>query len=119
MTEPTPHLSRELPPEARDYLAHRLDGARDLYLLALALGDRPEGSPLFGRMIREARIHFAAVIEEARIAGLETGAIAVMLGKLNIELADSIRPELWARVEQLLAERATSKGAKRRERSSL
>jgi len=25
-----------------------------------------------------------------------------MLGKLNIELADSIRPELWTRVEQLL-----------------
>ena len=115
MTEPMPHLSRELPPEARDYLAHRLDGARDLYLLALALGDRPDGSPLFGRMIREARIHFAAVIEEARIAGLDTGAIAAMLGKMNFELADSIRPELWARVEQLLAERATRKGAKRRD----
>ena len=89
-----------------DYWAQRLDGARDLYLLALALGDRPDGSPLFGRMIREARIHFAAVIEEARIAGLDTSAIAVMLGRLSIELADSIRPELWARVEQLLAERA-------------
>jgi hypothetical protein len=109
MTEPTPHLSRELPPDAREYLAQRLDGARDLYLLALALGDRPEGSALFGRMIREARIHFAAVIEEARIAGLDTGAIAVMLGKSNIELADSIRPELWARVEQLLAEGAAHK----------
>jgi hypothetical protein len=115
MPEPTPHLSRELRPEARDYLAHRLDGARDLYLLALALGDRPDGSPLFGRMIREARIHFAAVIEEARIAGLDTGAIAAMLGKWNIELADSIRPELWARVEQLLAERATRKGEKGRD----
>ncbi len=115
MTEPTPHLSRELLPEARDYLANRLDGARDLYLLALALGDRPDGSPLFGRMIREARIHFAAVIEEARIAGLDTGAIAAMLGKLNIELGDSIRPELWARVEQLLAERVTRKGANRRD----
>jgi hypothetical protein len=112
--KPTPHLSRELPAEARDYLAHRLDGARDLYLLALALGDRPGGSALFGRMIREARIHFAAIIEEARIAGLDTGAIAVMLGKLNIELADSIRPELWAGLEQLLAERATGKGGKRR-----
>jgi hypothetical protein len=115
MTEPTPHLSRELPPETRDYLAHRLDGARDLYLLALALGDRPDGSALFGRMIREARIHFAAVIEEGRIAGLDTGAIAVMLGKLNFELADSIRPELWARVEQLLAERAVRKRAERRD----
>jgi hypothetical protein len=113
MTQPRPHLSRELPPETRDYLAHRLDGARDLYLLALALGDRPDGSPLFGRMIREARIHFAAVIEEARIAGLDTGAIAAMLGKLNIELADSIRPELWARVEQLLAERGPRKRSSR------
>ncbi len=115
MTEPTPHLSRDLPPEARDYLAHRLDGARDLYLLALALGDRPDGFALFGRMIREARIHFAAVIEEARIAGLDTGAIAAMLGKVKIELADSIRPELWARVEQLLAERGVRKQAKRRD----
>jgi hypothetical protein len=109
MSASTPHLSKELPSEARDYLAHRLDGARDLYLLALALGDRPDGSPMFGRMIREARIHFAAVIEEARIAGLDTSAIAQMLGKLNNELADSIRPELWTRVEQLLAERAARK----------
>jgi hypothetical protein len=109
MSEPIPHLSRELPSQTRDYLAHRLDGARDLYLLALALGDRPDGSPMFGRMIREARIHFAAVIEEARIAGLDTGAIALMLGKLNTELGDSIRPELWTRVEQLLAERAARK----------
>jgi hypothetical protein len=116
MTEPTSHLSRELPPDAREYLGHRLDGARDLYLLALALGDRPDGSPLFGRMIREARIHFAAVIEEARIAGLDTGAIAVMLGKVTIELADSIRPELWARVEQLLAQRAARKRSERQER---
>jgi hypothetical protein len=106
MVETTPHLPKELPPGTSDYLGQRLDGARDLYLLALALGDRPDGSPLFGRMIREARIHFAAVIEEARIAGLDTGAIAAMLGRLSSELADSIRPELWVRVEQLLAERA-------------
>jgi hypothetical protein len=65
-------------------------------------------------MIREARIHFAEVIEEARIAGLETSSIAVMLGKLNTELADSIRPEFWARVEQLLAERAARKQGARR-----
>lgn len=93
-----------LPPEARDYLGNRLDGARDLYLLALALGDRREGFAPFGRMIREARIHFAAVIEEARIAGLDTGAIAQLLGKANFEF--SIRPDLWARVRQLLAEAA-------------
>ena len=92
----------DLPAEAREYLAHRLDGARDLYLLALALGDRRAGFAPFGRMIREARIHFAAIIEEARIAGLDTGAIAEVLGQSNIER--SIRPDLWARVEQLLTE---------------
>lgn len=96
--------AESLPPEARDYLGNRLDGARDLYLLALALGDRREGFAPFGRMIREARIHFAAVIEEARIAGLDTGAIAQLLGKANCEF--SIRPDLWARVRQLLAEAA-------------
>jgi hypothetical protein len=116
MPQSISQLSKELPPETRDYLTHRLDGARDLYLLALALGDRPDGSPLFGRMIREARIHFAAVIEEARIAGLDTGAIAVMLGKMSSELADSIRPELWARVEQLLAERGARKRSEGRGR---
>jgi hypothetical protein len=109
MSELTLHLSKELHSEARDYLAHRLDGARDLYLLALALGDRPDGSAMFGRMIRESRIHFAAVIEEARIAGLDTSAIASMLGKLNAELGDSIRPELRAGVEQLLADRTARK----------
>jgi hypothetical protein len=114
MDESMLRLPKELPPETRDYLAHRLDGARDLYLLALALGARPDGPALFGRMIREARIHFAAVIEEARIAGLDTGAIATVLGKLNIELADSIRPELWTRVEQLLAERGRPKRPGRR-----
>jgi hypothetical protein len=105
----------ELVPETQRYLAHRLDGARDLYLLALALGERNDGAAHFGRMIREARIHFAAVIEEARIAGLDTSAIAAMLSKSTTELGDSIRPELRARVEQLLAE-AASERAKRRDR---
>jgi hypothetical protein len=114
MAELTPPLPKELPPKTQDYLAQRLDGARDLYLLALALGERPAGSALFGRMIREARIHFAAVIEEARIAGLDTAAIAMMLGELNIKVADSIRPELWKRVEQLLAERTTHNRTERR-----
>ena len=114
MARTTDQLPKEPPAETSAYLGHRLDGARDLYLLALALGDRPDGSPLFGRMIREARIHFAAVIEEARIAGLETSAIASMLGKLSSELADSIRPELRARVEQLLAERPTHQRGERR-----
>jgi hypothetical protein len=116
MMEPTPRQRRGFPADAREYLAHRLDGARDLYLLALALGDRPEGPAVFGPMIREARIHFAGVIEEARIAGLDTRAIARMLGKHKAELADSIRPELWARVEQLLVERASRKRPARRGR---
>ena len=91
--------------DTRDYLAHRLDGARDLYLLALALGARGDGATLFGRMIREARIHFTGVIEECRIAGLDTSAIAAMLGKMNKELADSVRPEIWNHLEQLIAQR--------------
>ncbi|MFN2565116.1 MAG: hypothetical protein ABR499_08930 [Gemmatimonadaceae bacterium] len=104
----------ELPAETKRYLAHRLDGARDLYLLALALGERHDGVPHFGRMIREARIHFVAVIEEARIAGLDTNAIAAMLGKSTSELGDGFRPDLRARVEQLLTEAASNR-AKRRE----
>ncbi len=105
VTNHTESPRKRLPP-ARDYLAHRLDGARDLYLLALALGARGNGATQFGRMIREARIHFTAVIEECRIAGLDTSAIAAMLGKENEELVDSIRPEIWGHLERLIAERA-------------
>jgi hypothetical protein len=102
-----PYSAQERLPndEAREYLADRLDGARDLYLLALALGVRGAGASLFGRLIREARIHFTAVLEECRIAGLDTSAIAVMLGKMNEELVDSIRPEIWQHLEQLIAQR--------------
>jgi hypothetical protein len=107
MAEQTLHPPEQLPRETRDYLAHRLDGARDLYLLALALGERHDGVGVFGWMIREARVHFAGVIEEARIAGLDTSAIASMLGKP--ELAGSIRPDLWERVEELLAKAARAK----------
>jgi hypothetical protein len=112
MTDPTGRLPDEVPPETRRYLSHRLDGARDLYMLALALGERHDGGAQFGRMIREARIHFASVIEEARIAGLNTNVIGEMLAKTNVE--DGIRPELRARVEQLLADAAGNR-AKRRE----
>lgn len=91
---------------ARAYLAERLDGARDLYLLALALGARGDGTTVFGRMILEARIHFIAVIEECRIAGLDTSAIALILGTENRELVDSIRPEMWNQLEQVIAQRA-------------
>jgi hypothetical protein len=38
-----------------------------------------------------------------RIAGLDTSALAVMLGKRSEELADSIRPEVWEQLEQLIA----------------
>lgn len=101
----------ELPFEdAKEYLAQRLDGARDLYLLALALGERREGAVLFGRMIREARIHFTGVIEECRIAGLDTSAIAEMLGKGNRELADGIRPEIWEHLERLMSQRSSAGG---------
>jgi len=95
---------------ARAYLAERLDGARDLYLLALALGARGDGTTVFGRMILEARIHFIAVIEECRIAGLDTSVIALILGKENRELVDSIRPEMWNQVEQVIAQRVRKAG---------
>jgi hypothetical protein len=104
MTDHADSARERLPHDAQEYLAHRLDGARDLYLLALALGARGDGATLFGRMIREARIHFTAVIEECRIAGLDTSAIALMLGKMNKELVDSIRPEIWEHLEQLIAQ---------------
>jgi hypothetical protein len=113
MTDHAAHARDELPRDTRRYLGLRLDGARDLYLLALALGDRDDGIAHFGRMIREARIHFTAVIEEARIAGLDTTAIAAMLAKSSTELADAIRPDLRERVEELLTEAARGR-AKRR-----
>jgi hypothetical protein len=99
----THSTEKRLPQGARAYLADRLDGARDLYLLALALGARGDGAVLFGRMILESRIHFTAVIEECRIAGLETSALALILGKENKELVDSIRPEMWKHLEHVIA----------------
>ena len=94
-------LQERIPPRTQDYLARRLDGARDLYLLSLAVGLRSEKSGAFGRLIQEARIHFAAVIEEAKIAGLDTSAISQILGDANHEFADSFRPEIWEAVKQL------------------
>ena len=116
MTDATVRPRNELPADTQRYLAERLDGARDLYLLALALGERREGVAHFGRLIREARIHFAAVIEEARIAGLDTSAIAAMLGKATADLGDGIRPELRVRVEQLVAEAASERAQRRDKR---
>ncbi len=109
MAAQTFSLQERIPLTTSDYLARRLDGARDLYLLALALGERGDKAGVFGHMIQEARIHFAAVLEEGRIAGLDTSAIAVVLGQMNTELDDSIRPELWERVEQLVAHRMTQR----------
>lgn len=81
-----------------EYLAQRLDAARDLYLLALAVGERQSGTrphpgPL-GAMIQEARIHFETVIVEARMAGFDTADISTVLGKQSRELVDSLRPEV-------------------------
>jgi len=88
-----------IPSTSRDYLTQRLDGARDLYL-ALAVGERDSGRRSFGRVIQESRIHFAGVIEEARIAGLDTSDIGAMLA--STKLADSLRPEFSKRLEELL-----------------
>jgi hypothetical protein len=100
-------MTSSTPRTTHDYLAQRLDGARDLYLLALALGERSSGHGSFGALILEARIHFAGVIEEARIAGLDTSAIAGVL--VSKDLADGIRPEMWKRVEEILAQRPRRK----------
>ena len=94
-----------IPPSSRDYLAQRLDGARDLYLLALAVGERESGPGPFGTMIQEARIHFESVIVEARMAGLDTTDISAMLGKQTKELMDSVRPELRERLGLALPRR--------------
>ena len=101
----------------KEYLAQRLDAARDLYLLALALGER--GPDQFGTLIQEARLHFIYVIEEARMAGLETIPALVraradaetidiqnMLATHNDDLVNTIRPDLRERLDQLLRSHA-------------
>ena len=100
-------MTDHIVPDTHDYLAQRLDGARDLYLLALRLGEREDGGETFGSLIREARIHFVSVLEEARTAGLDTSEISVMLGQERPELRDSIRPELWDRLAAILPRRTT------------
>jgi hypothetical protein len=87
-----------------DYLARRLDAARDLYLLALGMGER--GAHEFGSLIQEARLHFIQVIEEARAAGLDTVDIQNLLANHNIEMLDTVRPDLRDRLESLLREYA-------------
>lgn len=87
-----------IPAATQHYLAQRLDGARDLYLLALAVGERASGAGPFGAMIQEARIHFEGVIVEARMAGLDTTDISSMLGKQTKELIDSVKPEVRERL---------------------
>lgn len=85
---------------ATDFLEQRLDAARDLYLLALAIGER--GQHQFGALIQEARLHFITVIEEARMAGLETIDIQNMLAGHNVDLEHNIRPEMRDRLDELL-----------------
>ena len=84
-----------IPASSQQYLAQRLDGARDLYLLALAVGQRNSGAGPgpFGSMIQESRMHFENVIVEARMAGLDTTDISDVLGR-QTEVLDSLKPEL-------------------------
>src|SRR6266566_4524826 len=73
----------------KEYLAQRLDAARDLYLLALALGER--GPDQFGPLIRE-----------ARLAGLDTIEIQNVLATHSDDLVDTITPDLRERLDELL-----------------
>ena len=90
----------DIPDRTAAYLAKRLDAARDLYLLALALGER--GPNQFGALIQEARLHFINVIEEARSAGLDTIDIQNMLASHDVAVDETIRPDLRERLEELL-----------------
>jgi hypothetical protein len=99
--QPPSHENRMPPPipaATQHYLAQRLDGARDLYLLALAVGERDSGTGPFGAMIQESRIHFESVIVEARMAGLDTTDISGVLGKQAKELIASVKPEVRERL---------------------
>lgn len=95
-----------MPDTTTDYLAHRLDGARDLYLLALAVGERGPRPPArpFGALIQEARLHFIMVIEEARVAGFDTRDIQSILSRHTSDLADAIRADMRDALEALLRE---------------
>ena len=84
----------------QDFLQQRLDAARDLYLLALAIGER--GEHQFGSLIQEAKLHFIGVIEEARMAGLDTIDIQNMLAAHTVDLEHTIRPEMRERLDELL-----------------
>src|SRR2546425_5038903 len=67
----------------------RLDGARDLYLLALAVGERGGGPGTFRPMIREARIHFAGVIERSEEHTSELQSLAYLVCRLLLEKKNS------------------------------
>lgn len=94
----------EASPSVSEFLAKRLDAARDLYLLALGIGER--GPHQFGTLIQEAWLHFITVIEEARVAGLDAIDIQNLLANHNVDMLDTIRPELRERLESLLREYA-------------
>src|SRR6266550_826112 len=87
----------------KEFLTQRLDASRDLYLLALALGER--GPHQFGRLIQEARLHFIYVIEEARVAGLDTLDIQNLLARQSIDPGDEMRPDLLERLDEMLRTR--------------
>ncbi|MFN2570099.1 MAG: hypothetical protein ABR537_00605 [Gemmatimonadales bacterium] len=97
-------MMNAIPEQTTDFLGQRLDAARDLYLLALGIGER--GLHQFGTLIQEARLHFISVIEEARVAGLDTIDIQNMLSSHNVNLVETIRPELRERLEEMLREHA-------------
>jgi hypothetical protein len=91
---------KAIPDQTADFLAQRLDAARDLYLLALAIGERSPHQ--FGTLIQEARLHFIGVIEESRMAGLDTIDIQNVLATHSLDLLNTIRPELRERLDELL-----------------
>src|SRR5207245_1439603 len=72
---------------------------------------RASGSALGARVLGlpEARNDFEIVIAGGGIAGYETTGISGMLGKQSRELADDIRPEMWDRLGELVAERGRTK----------
>ena len=72
--------------------------------MALALGER--GPHQFRRLIQEARLHFIYVIEEARVAGLDTIDIQNMLARQSIDFVDTLRPDLLERLNEMLRTQA-------------
>jgi len=84
----------------KEFLAQRLDASRDLYLLALALGER--GLPPVQEAHPGSPADFIYVIEEARVAGLDTLDIQNLLVRQRHDLVDEMRPDLLERLDEML-----------------